>query len=224
MSEINKKNPESGSFFTEEELTRVWANAHFGPDDDRKEEFIRNSMMKVAQGYSTGSTIRAIMIELGLIQVTLLGDKAWTTKGAKFMEHNPEIAQLKEEIQRLRSRQIIVSSPRRSGKTLLALHTENALLKDEISRLKESGTPIMGVDFGCGDTNPALIYGFIQDGTFHILGEHRVLAHPTCSECDHYFVDGDRCPLVNEWEVWCGDTLTYCSANTALKGVTDVPR
>ena len=73
-------------YFTEQELLDVWGGANFGPqNNENKEDFVRESLWQVAQGYSTGSTIMQIMTELGLLQEIQRGVRRVSKKGMEFL-------------------------------------------------------------------------------------------------------------------------------------------
>lgn len=82
------------SFFTEEELTKVWGNANFGPEGDNKEAFILKALIKRAQHFSTGSTIHHILVELGLLKeipnAMSMSCWSWTEKAVAFLQHQME--------------------------------------------------------------------------------------------------------------------------------------
>lgn len=54
---------------TDEQIDKAWGNANFG-ESCVKRDLIKNSLLKLACGYMTGSTIRHILSELGLIKKT----------------------------------------------------------------------------------------------------------------------------------------------------------
>lgn len=60
-------------------INMAWGNANFG--DTPKREVIKWALLKFACGYKTGYTIKAILLDLGLLTQRL----HLTTKGKKYL-------------------------------------------------------------------------------------------------------------------------------------------
>ena len=53
---------------TIDEIEKVWGNANFGPDfNKRKMDIVKDSLLKYASNFSTGYTAFQILVELGLM-------------------------------------------------------------------------------------------------------------------------------------------------------------
>ncbi len=73
---------------TDEEINKAWGNADFGKDS-MKRDIIYKNLCNRAEGYHTGSTITAILKELGLIKLTSSKVYHLTSKGILFIQDLP---------------------------------------------------------------------------------------------------------------------------------------
>jgi hypothetical protein len=70
----------SKDLVTDEEIIKAWGHANFGNQDKR--EVLKESMVRILGGYSTGHTAKCIMQELGIMH----SSKQELTKfGRKFL-------------------------------------------------------------------------------------------------------------------------------------------
>lgn len=65
---------------SDEEIENAWGNSNFG-NSLTKRQIIANGVLKYASGYHSGSTLQAILKELGLLTIQL----SLTKKGKSYL-------------------------------------------------------------------------------------------------------------------------------------------